>query len=112
MSARKEGTDGKQKKSTFHDRVDSKERAVVLFYATWCPFSRAFLPVFKEYSENNPDECFSVIVDEEPDICEEYEIEYYPTVVMLKKGKVHKRLDAEPHVGLNTKQLRDFTEKK
>jgi thioredoxin-like negative regulator of GroEL len=50
-------------------------------------------------------------VDEEPDVCEEYAIEYYPTVIMFKKGKVHKRLDSEPHVGLNKKQLKEFTEK-
>ncbi len=111
MSARKARTNKQQKKSTFHDKVDSKDRAVVLFYATWCPFSQAFLPIFKEYSKSNPDECVSVIVDEEPDICEEYAVEYYPTVIMLKKGRVHKRLDAEPHVGLNKKQLKDFTEK-
>ncbi len=111
MSARKAVTNKQQRKSTFHDKVDSKDRAVVLFYATWCPFSQAFLPIFKEYSKSNSDECLSVIVDEEPDICEEYDIEYYPTVIMFKRGRVHKRLDAEPHVGLNKKQLKDFTEK-
>jgi thiol-disulfide isomerase/thioredoxin len=78
----------------------------VLFYATWCPFSRPFLPIFEEYSKSNPEECLSVIVDEKPDICEEYGTEYYPTVIMFKKGKVHKRLDAEQHVGLNKRQLK------
>ena len=111
MSARKKITSENKKKSSFHEKVDSKDKAVVLFYATWCPFSRAFLPIFEEYSKSNPDECLSVVVDEEPDVCEEYGIEYYPTVIMFKKGKVHKRLDAEPHVGLNKKQLKDLTEK-
>jgi thiol-disulfide isomerase/thioredoxin len=111
MSARKKTPQENKKKSSFHEKVDSKERAVVLFYATWCPFSRGFLPIFEEYSKSNPEECLSVIVDEEPDVCEEYGIEYYPTVIMFKRGKVHKRLDAEPHVGLNKKQLKDFAEK-
>jgi hypothetical protein len=31
-------------------------------------------------------------------------------VIMLKKGKVHKRLDSEPHVGLSKRQLKDLTE--
>ena len=109
MSVRKKITVEDKKKSNFHENVDNKDRAVVLFYATWCPFSQRFLPVFDEYSKSNPSECLSVIVDEEPDICEEYAIEYYPTVIMFKKGKVHKRLDAEPHVGLNKKQLKDLT---
>ena len=47
---------------------------------------------FEEYSKKNPNECLRVIVDEEPDLCEEYNIEYYPTVIMFKKGKVHKHL--------------------
>ena len=111
MSARKKIPVESKKKSTFQDRVGNKDKAFVLFYATWCPFSQRFLPIFEEYSKSNPNECLSVIVDEEPDICEEYGIEYYPTVLMFKKGKVHKRLDAEPHVGLSKKQLKDLTEK-
>jgi thiol-disulfide isomerase/thioredoxin len=111
MSARKKIPVENIKKSAFHDRVDNKDKAFVLFYATWCPFSQRFLPIFEEYSKSNPNECLSVIVDEEPDVCEEYAIEYYPTVLMFKKGKVHKRLDAEPHVGLSKKQLKDLTEK-
>jgi thioredoxin-like negative regulator of GroEL len=53
----------------------------------------------------------SIIVDEEPDVCEEYAIEYYPTVIMFKKGKLQKRLDSKPGVGLNKEQLKDFIEK-
>jgi hypothetical protein len=51
----------------------------------------------------------SVIVDDRPDLCEEYAIEYYPTVLLLRKGKVYKRLDAEPGVGLTKKQLTELT---
>jgi len=100
-----------KRKSTFHENIKNKDNAFVLFYATWCPFSQEFLPIFEEYSRSNPKECLSIIVDEEPDVCEEYAIEYYPTVIMFKKGRVHKRLDSEPRVGLNKKQLKEFTEK-
>ena len=100
-----------RRKSAFQEEIKNKDKAFVLFYATWCPFSQRFLPIFEEYSKNDPKECLSVIVDEEPDVCEEYAIEYYPTVIMFKKGKVHKRLDAEQGVGLNKKQLKDLTEK-
>jgi hypothetical protein len=54
----------------------------------------------------------SVLVDDQPDVCEEYSIEYYPTVILFRKGKVHKRLDAEPGIGLNKKQLQDLTKNK
>jgi thiol-disulfide isomerase/thioredoxin len=100
-----------KKRSAFQEKLSGRDRAVVLFYATWCGFSQRFLPIFEEYSKNNPQECLSVIVDEDPDACEEYGIEYYPTVIMFKDGKVHKRLDAEPGVGLSKKQLKDLTEK-
>jgi thiol-disulfide isomerase/thioredoxin len=89
--------------------IENKGRAFVLFYATWCPFSQRFLPVFEEYARGNPQRCMSVIVDDRPDLCEEYSIEYYPTVLLFKKGKVYKRLDAEPEVGLTKKQLTEFT---
>ena len=111
MSIAKKQKIKNQKTITFHDKIDNKDKAFVLFYATWCPHSQRFLPIFEEHSKSNPKECLSVIVDEEPDVCEEYGIEYYPTVIMFKKGNVQKRLDAEPGVGLNKKQLKDLTEK-
>ena len=89
--------------------IENKDKAFVLFYATWCPFSQRFLSLFEEYARHNPQECMSVIVDDRPDLCEEYAIEYYPTVLLLKKGKVDKRLDAEPGVGLTKKQLAELT---
>ena len=98
-------------KSALQEEIKNKDKAFVLFYATWCPYSQRFLPIFEEYSRSNPKECLSVIADEEPDVFDEYDIEYYPTVIMFKNGKVHKRLDAEPGVGLNKKQLKDLTEK-
>jgi len=98
-------------KSAINDELKQKDKAFVLFYATWCPFSQRFLPIFEEYAKNNPKECISVIVDDKPDVSEEYSIEYYPTVILFKKGKVHKRLDSEPGIGLDKKQLKELTEK-
>jgi thiol-disulfide isomerase/thioredoxin len=87
----------------------SKERAFVLFYASWCPFSQMFLPIFKAYTKQNPEECVSVLADNKTKLCDKYEINYYPTVILFKKGKVHKRLDATPGEGLTKKQLSELT---
>jgi thiol-disulfide isomerase/thioredoxin len=92
------------------DEISNKDKAYVLFYATWCPFSQRFLPIFAEYSRTNPQECLSIAIDDKPQVCEEYSIEYYPTVILFKKGKMEKRLDSEPGIGLNRKQLGDFAE--
>jgi thiol-disulfide isomerase/thioredoxin len=98
-------------KKSFDDEIKSKDKAYVLFYATWCPYSQKFLPIFEEYERSNPKECIKIIVDDKPNLCEEYSIEYYPTVLYLEKGKVHKRIDAEPGLGLTKKQLKEFTKK-
>jgi len=93
-----------------NDKIKYRDKTIVLFYASWCPFSRRFLPIFEEYSKSRPSECISIIVDDWPDLCEEYSIEYYPTVILFRKGKVHKRLDAQPGIGLNKEQLKELTE--
>lgn len=98
-----------KKPENFEDTVKAKERAFVLFYASWCPFSQMFLPIFKEYAKNNPDECLTVMIDYSPDICDKYAIDYYPTVLLFKQGKLHKRLDATPGAGLTKKQLTELT---
>ena len=101
-----------KKQEQVEDKIDnmlkSKEKAFVLFYASWCPFSQRFLPIFEEYVKGNPRECMSVMVDDKPDLCEKYSIDYYPTVLVFKKGEVHKRLDATPGAGLTKKQLIDL----
>ncbi len=98
-----------QAEENIEEVLKSKDRAFVLFYASWCPFSQEFLPVFKEYAKANPQECISVVVDDKPDLCDKYSIEYYPTVLLFKKGTVHKRLDATPGAGLTKKQLIELT---
>ena len=98
-----------QAKSDIEKVLKSKEKAFVLFYATWCPHSQRFLPIFEDYAKTHPQECISVIIDDKPDLCEKYEIEYYPTVLLFKKGDVEKRLDATPGLGLTKQQLHDLT---
>jgi hypothetical protein len=49
------------------------------------------------------------VIDDKPDLCEKYQIEYYPTVLLFKRGSVEKRLDATPGVGLTKSQLKDIT---
>jgi thiol-disulfide isomerase/thioredoxin len=81
-----------KERSKIHDEIKGKEKAFVLFYVTWCPFSKRFLPTFEEYAKRNPQQCLSVIADDKPDVCEEYSTEYYPTVILFKKRKSAKTL--------------------
>lgn len=91
------------------ESVKAMEKAFVLFYASWCPHSQRFLPIFKEYAKNNPKQCLSVMIDSTPEVCDKYGIEYYPTLLLFKNGKLTKRLDAAPGVGLTKAQLVELT---
>ena len=107
--SKNESSKTKQDKSDIENVLKSKEKEVVLFYASWCPFSQRFLPIFEDYAKSNPQDCMSVVIDDKPDLCEKYEIDYYPTVLLFKNGSVEKRLDATPGLGLTKKQLHDLT---
>jgi thiol-disulfide isomerase/thioredoxin len=61
-----------KEKSNFYDEIKDNNKVFVLFYTSWCPYSKQFLPIFEEYKNSNPKDCLSVIVDDKPDICEEY----------------------------------------
>jgi thiol-disulfide isomerase/thioredoxin len=96
-------------KNEVEESIEAMEKAFVLFYASWCPFSQRFLPLFKEYAESHPKDCLSVMIDFKLELCDKYGIEYYPTVLLFKKGKVAKRLDATPGAGLTKAQLVELT---
>ncbi len=99
-----------QKEKNIEDVLKSKERMFVLFYASWCPHSLRFLPIFEEYAKTNPDECMKIVIDDKPELCDKFSIDYYPTVILFNKEKIHKRLDVEPGGDLTKKQLAKFTE--
>jgi thiol-disulfide isomerase/thioredoxin len=107
--SKNERTKTKKLKTDVDSDLESKEKAFVLFYASWCPHSQHFLPIFQEYAKSNPEQCMTIMIDDKPELCDKYEIDYYPTVLLFKKGKVEKRLDATPGEGLTKKQLKDLT---
>jgi thioredoxin-like negative regulator of GroEL len=90
------------------DVLKSKDRAVVLFYASWCPFSQKFLPIFDKYSKGKEQSCLRVKIDDKASLCEKYSIDVVPTVILFENGKVSKRLDGVPGMGLKEKHLMDL----
>jgi len=95
----------------FDCMVKSGKDMFALFYATWCPFSMSFLPHFHKHAEGAGRDCVRVTIDEREALFDEYKVEYMPTVLYFKNGKLSKRLDAAPHVGLSEKQLLDLLAK-
>ena len=92
--------------------LKTKGKVFVLFYASWCPFSQRFLPIFEKYTQDNPQNCVRVKIDDKAKLCEKYSVEVVPTVLLFEKGKVAKRLDAARGIGLSEEQLKKLVNKR
>ncbi len=92
--------------SDIDEVLKTKNKVFVLFYATWCPFSRKFLPIYEKCTMNSPTPCLRLMVDDRADLCDRYSIEVFPTLLFFENGKVSGRLDGEPGEGLNETQLK------
>jgi len=88
--------------------INSRDRLMVLFYASWCPFSQAFLPTYRKHAAAGEPCYVRILVDDGDALTGKYSIEVYPTVLYFEKGKVVKRLDGVYHLGLSKGQLEDF----
>jgi len=88
--------------------VRSRDKLMVLFYATWCPFSRAFLSTYLAHASSG-DPCYArIVVDDQDALVERFKIEVFPTVLFFEKGRPVHRLDGVFHRGLTDGQLKDF----
>ena len=87
--------------------LNTKDRLIALVYASWCPFCKRFLPIFEQYAQVER-RLFLRVQDDEESIGDKFSVDIFPTVLFFEKGKVTKRLDGGPGVGLSEKQLADF----
>jgi len=94
--------------SDFNAVLKKCQRVLVLFYASWCPYSRRFLPVFENYTLGNDQQFCRVMTDQMSECEDTYGIEVVPTVIFFENGKVVKRLDGVLGSGLTEKQLDSF----
>ena len=91
------------------EAIRTRDRLFVLFYASWCPFSRAFLPEFIDCSASGgPGGYVRILCNDGDEHVEKYGIEVYPTVLCFEKGSLVRRLDGTSHAGLSRKALDRF----
>jgi len=83
----------------------SGDGVFALFYASWCPFSMAFLPVYEKHAAGRDGEFVRVVLDGNEDLFDEHGVSVYPTVLFFKNGAVVRRLDGKHLSGLKEKQL-------
>ena len=86
----------------------SSDGVFVLFYASWCPFSMAFLPVYEKHAQGGDREFVRIVLDGNEALFEEHGVDVYPTVLFFKNGAVARRLDGKPLAGLKEKQLTEL----
>ncbi|HVN67720.1 MAG TPA: thioredoxin family protein [Candidatus Sulfotelmatobacter sp.] len=91
-----------------NDCLATNPRLAVLFYASWCPHSRRFLPIFDKHVSGKEKYFRRVVVDDLDELVDKYDINVYPTVLYFEKRKVVKRLDGIAGLGLDEKQLNGF----
>ncbi len=90
--------------------IRGTDHLFVLFYASWCPFSRMFLPSFLEQAAKG-EPCYRrILADEDEALLRRYGIEVFPNVLFFRKGRVERRLDGVFHVGLSRAQLQEFVQ--
>ena len=88
--------------------LKSSDRVFVLFYASWCPFSLAFLPIYEKHAAAGEPLFVRMTLDGNERLFDEHGIEVYPTVIFFKAGKIHKRLDGRHLAGLKENQLTEL----
>jgi len=84
------------------------DKVIVLFYASWCPFSQRFLPIFEKYAAKKKSAYLRVEINDDESLADKYDVNVYPTVLFFEGGKVSKRLDGMAGVGLSEDHLTDF----
>jgi len=85
--------------------LKSNDRVFVLFYASWCPFSLAFLPTYEKHAERGGPHFVRMTLDGNEELFDEHGIEVYPTVLFFRAGKAQRRLDGKHLAGLKEKEL-------
>lgn len=88
-------------------QVKANPKVVALFYASWCPFCRNFLPVFDRYAQASDGAVYMKVridKDENP-LWETYGFEAVPSVILFEGGEVSRRLDCNLGRGLTESQF-------
>jgi len=99
-------------KEQLDEQLGKYEKALALFYASWCPYCTGFVPSFKKAVAHlhSTTVIYVLLDDYDNPLWDDYSIGAVPTVIYFEKGKVSKRLDGEFGIGLKTKEFTDWLE--
>ena len=103
------------------DNLLSKgNKALIMFYADWCPFCQNFKPIFeslisiipKESKSKTKYQMYSAKVnDDDSPLWERFSINSVPTLIAFDENKIVARRDAKMGVGLTKSDLNSMLKK-
>ena len=97
-------------KRDLESQLKGSKRVLALFYSSWCPYCRRFLPVFdKNVSSRGVNLVLRVRVDDyDNPLWDDYSIGAVPTVLLFEEGKVCRRLDGRYGLGLSETLFKEW----
>lgn len=78
---------------------------LALFYAAWCPFCRAYLPVYRQAEAPGVRRVEVDLSDEGNPLWEAYDVRVVPTLILYEGGEVVDRVDGRPLRGLREEDI-------
>ena len=72
--------------ANFKNFINSDEKVIVDFWASWCGPCRMLGPVMEDLEKDFPGRVAKVNVDEEGDIAAAFGIQSIPTILVFKNG--------------------------
>lgn len=75
---------------TFENEVLKSDKPVLVdFYAIWCGYCVALAPVLEQLASDRPDiKVCKVDTDQQPELAQQYKIQFLPTVCVFKNGEM------------------------
>ena len=87
-----------------------KGKAIVLFYADWCPFCSAFKPIFDSYKVDGYKMIKAKVNEDDNPLWDRYDIMAIPTVIAFNNGRIIARRDARSGIGLSKDDMESLIE--
>ena len=86
--------------------IDAEGTTLVAFFATYCPYCSAFMPLFREFEPGPGLTLREAIVDEDENpLWDRFAVEAVPTIIAFRGGEIIGRRDAARGVGLTQDNL-------